>query len=671
MAIILTNRRDPLLAYARAVMPRRIRAPREFAEAEIIIPDGPYKDLPFRVATMPWTGLVLDAFAYARWRRRFGLGSVQSGKTLIFSVMPLLYHVFECRQNVIYLAPDADMAFAHFQEKGLPVIESTRFREWLPTAGAGSRGGKAKSLRFGNGARLRFMGASGSDAQRSSYTAPVIIMTEIDKMDTASQWSRETDPVRQGEARSTAYRENARIYGECTASDEGGRIYKETTLMGSHSRVFVRCPHCLKWLYPEREHFKGWQEAETVGQAYRQGAYACQHCGVLWSAQDRAHALTDPRLVHRGQEISDAGEVTGPDPDTFTLGVVWNAMHSGLVDQGDIAVKEWTAENGLLTDQGARREVVQFWWAMPFKEEARSKEISFPFLAKHAGDFQFDPLRALSDGKTAKTPIPQGVSFKVGGVDVQKDVLYIALDGFDRELTRWTLLWHVLEVVPEGSLEDPTEERMRQALDQARHILMDLYGAASMWVDVGYKYEGFQDHVVKTWCHEQSDGVNALVGRSTGQQGRITGKLQELPPGVPADIIQCRLQDDGSLLWFLDVDRLKDEVHARLFRTPGSPGYHWFAREAANEERTDRSKGPGSAGWIFSHYMRSKRVLDTVNGKTVRVWREIGRHDLWDLAGYGLAGAYVTLAELQQEEEAEKTKSPGYSEQSTRIRTKY
>jgi len=133
------------------------------------------------------------------------------------------------------------------------------------------------------------------------------------------------------------------------------------------------------------------------------------------------------------------------------------------------------------------------------------------------------------------------------------------------------------------------------------------------------------------------------------QPHSMAGKSQDLPAGVPSDLIQCRLQDDGSYLWFLDVDRIKDEVHSRLFRSPDSPGYHWFAREAANAQRTDRSKGPGNQGWIFQHYMRVKRVIeaDKRTGRTTRRWDEVGQHDLWDLAAYALAGAWVTLADLQ------------------------
>jgi hypothetical protein len=492
------------------------------------------------------------------------------------------------------------------------------------------------------------MGARGSDAQRSSYTAPVIIMTEIDKMDVASQWSRETDPVRQGEARSTAYGDAARIYGECTASNEEGRIYKETTILGSGSRVFVRCPKCRKFLYPDRDHFAGWQDAETVGQASRQATFVCQHCSAKWTEADRAKALADVRLVHKGQEITDAGKVVGDIPDTFTLGVLWNAMHSSLVTMGRIAEKEWAAENSLLSDQGAKREVLQFWWAMPDKEVLKPKELSFGMLARHTGDFSYDPLRALnSDPTIRRSPLPEGPRFYVGEVDVQKRWLYVALDGFDNDLTRWTVLWHVIEIIPEGSDEDPREDHLRRALDAARTLLIDTYGAASMWVDCGYKFEGFKDHVVKTWCHEQGDGVNGLVGRSTGQQVRMTGKVQELPPGVPSDIIQCRLQDDGSLLWFLDVDRLKDEARSRLFREPGSPGCHWFAREAANERRDGRAQGAGNHGWIFRHYVNAKQVFETVNGKIQRRWHETSQHDLHDLCAYGLAGAWVTMADLQ------------------------
>jgi phage terminase large subunit GpA-like protein len=106
------------------------------------------------------------------------------------------------------------------------------------------------------------------------------------------------------------------------------------------------------------------------------------------------------------------------------------------------------------------------------------------------------------------------------------------------------------------------------------------------------------------------------------------------------------------VLWFLNVDALKDEVHFRMFREFGSSGYHHFPREAANAKRDDRSKGPGSVGWIFSHFMRAKRTVSMKEGREKRIWEEHGRHDLWDCTAYCLGGAFVTLADILDEAQA-------------------
>ena len=156
---------------------------------------------------------------------------------------------------------------------------------------------------------------------------------------------------------------------------------------------------------------------------------------------------------------------------------------------------------------------------------------------------------------------------------------------------------------------------------------------------------------------------------------KMTGQRSELEAEVP-EFIQCRTQDNGQDLWFFDVDQIKDEVHSRLFREKGSVGCHYFPADAANPERTDRSKGAGSVGWIFTHYMRAKRVIteDRRTGRLVRVWEEHGRHDLWDLACYALGGAFVRRACLLAEQPEPKTVSAPPNHEMPRvpkIRTSY
>ena len=86
-----------LNALIKAMRPRKVRTFREFAEQEIIIPDGRYKNLKFSCAVMPWTALLLAVFTAGEYIRYFFTGSRQSGKTLCVFQIPVLYHLFEMR----------------------------------------------------------------------------------------------------------------------------------------------------------------------------------------------------------------------------------------------------------------------------------------------------------------------------------------------------------------------------------------------------------------------------------------------------------------------------------------------------------------------------------------------------------------------------------------------
>jgi hypothetical protein len=53
---------------------------REFAEAEIVIPDGPYQGRRFRCSRQPYTKLWFDAVDSGRWNRFVATGPTQSGR---------------------------------------------------------------------------------------------------------------------------------------------------------------------------------------------------------------------------------------------------------------------------------------------------------------------------------------------------------------------------------------------------------------------------------------------------------------------------------------------------------------------------------------------------------------------------------------------------------------
>lgn len=496
-------------------------------------------------------------------------------------------------------------------------------------------------------------------------------------MDQPGETSDETDPVTQMKARTDAFGDDALIYGECTTSVEGGRITVEIE-QGSNSAILLQCVHCLEWICPERPGFGGWQEAENALEAREMGRYSCEKCGVVWSEDDRQRSLLSPRLVHGGQVVSKRGVVTGDMPRTRVFGLRWNKMHSAMVKQANIAEQEWKAsklisDDDLAPGTSAEKALCQFTWVTTYKDPARAAALSYGLLARHAGDYHFDPLQ-FEDGE-----LPDGVEFTVGSIDVQRNRLYWQIDGFALDLTRWTLCYGVEELGSRESIQDPTVGDLRRALDSVRLDMMEVYKCKSVWVDTGYKWDGAIKNHVRNWCKEQGPAVHALVGRGEGMfdaMNRGKGKALKLLPSIDDNLIQVRRQPDGSRLWFFQVDALKDDLFWRLFREQGSEGYHYFPREAANETRTDRSKGQGSFGWIFSHYMRCKRVMKVVGGHERRTWVEGRTQHLWDCGIYALAGAMLTAAELKDKAAklgavTVKKERPDMPNRPGKIRTKY
>lgn len=89
---------------------------RQFAESEIIIPDGPLRGRQFRCDRQPYTGLWFQAVDSGHWNRYVATGPTQSGKTLSCFIIPLLYHLFEMEETVICGLPDMDMAGDKWRE---------------------------------------------------------------------------------------------------------------------------------------------------------------------------------------------------------------------------------------------------------------------------------------------------------------------------------------------------------------------------------------------------------------------------------------------------------------------------------------------------------------------------------------------------------------------------
>jgi hypothetical protein len=82
----------------------------------------------------------------------------------------------------------------------------------------------------------------------------------------------------------------------------------------------------------------------------------------LWTDDQRVAANRDCRLLYRGQQITDDGDITGKVAPTEALGFRWSAVNDLFVTAGDIvAADEWRAARST-DEENAEREMRQFLW---------------------------------------------------------------------------------------------------------------------------------------------------------------------------------------------------------------------------------------------------------------------------------------------------------------------
>lgn len=584
--------------------PRRIRSRAEFAEAELVIPDGPFKGRRFDFSRQPYTRLLLAEADTGHWRRHFATGPVQSGKTFITSNVPLMYHLFEVGETVIYGLPDMDMAADKWREDILPAIEATEYREYLPTRGGGSRGGTVRAIRFTNGVTLRFMTGGGGDNVRSAFTSRVVVITEVDKMDETGESSREADKITQLEARTRAYGQRACIYGECTVSVEQGRIWQELKA-GSDSRIVVPCPYCNLWVSPERDHLQGWQDATDKLGAQELAYFACPECGGKFSEQQRVDANRAGRLVHRGQEITPEGEIVGPMPRTDTLGFRWSAFNNLFLTAGDAGAAEW-ASRRKTDEENAEREMCQFWWAVP----PAPSELD---LAKLDADALQNRTRPHTKGI-----VPPQATVLSGAIDVGKWLLHYCLPAW----------WpggsgHLCDY---GRGEVPSEHLAEEVailtgLRQIRERMVavgpdgTVRHPACVLVDSGYKPDP-----VYAFVAEAGNGWLASKGYGTSREPRRYSAPKNTSSSVIAigegyHVAALKRNRRTVRLVEYDADYWKSWIHARL-TTPldadgslsfyaGQPHEHLSLSKHLTSERKTEEFEPGKG--MIVRWIRERR----------------------------------------------------------------
>lgn len=526
----------------------RLRSRLAWAEQELVIPDGEHEGTRFRSDTLPYTKLLLGEIDKRHWRRVVVTGPSQGGKTLSAFVIPTLYHLFEIKEKVICGVPDMDMAGDKWRDDLLPAIEASRYRYLLPLRGKGTKGGTPDVITFRNGSSLKFVSGGGGDKERAGKTARVLVVTETDGMDVRGGGSAESDKLAQMEARTFSYADRAQIYLECTVSTEEGFTWKKYQ-EGTASRIISPCRHCGKWVSPEREHFLGWQDAETGVAAGRSAGFFCPECGGGWSDLDRREMNLQSKLVHRGQEVTDTGEIVGTPVETDTFGFRWSAFHNLFQPSAFLGEQEWEAAQSE-DNESAELKLKQFIWCIPPKDENVEKvELTVGVVRGSARGYA-GRCSGLSRGD-----IPDGTEFLTCFVDIGKRVLTWSVSAWTGKYDRSVIDYGFFET----SLPDVVGEEVAisEALDSLRAELESRYRLDAPLVDSGHWNTVIFEFVKRSPGWRATKGI----GESTYRHPRQATDGKWPSPNGDRWYLS-HLASDGVWEVNFDADWFKHRVHA-------------------------------------------------------------------------------------------------------------
>lgn len=556
--------KNELLRWADFCVPQVLRSIRDFSEAEIIIPDGPYKGRRFRCDRQPWAGLWFDQIDSGKWQRFAATGPSQSGKTLCCYVIPTLYHLFEIGETVVCGVPKMEMAHDKWRQDFLPAIEASRFRELLPVRGKGSRGGDFDSVTFRNGATLKFMTGGGDDKSRAGFTARVVVVTEVDGLDKSSELSREADPITQLEARTRSYGHRRRIYLECTVSTEQGRIWQEYR-NGTASKIVMPCPHCDLWVAPERQNFIGWDAGETEFEAELRAMFYCPECATGWSEEQRQAANRVSKLIHKGQSAGSDGSAVGDAPQTRTLGFRWSAVNNLFASTSELGAEEWKAAKEL-DQENAEKARKQFVWCEPVQPSAEGMS-----------SVSVDSIMLRTSG-LARGELPASCVAVTIGIDIGKHLLHWVAKAWDTTPTAYTIDYGVQETNADQIGEDT-------GIMIALRTLRDSFiagwksGERVVTPTIVFVDSGNWTETVYRFCAESGAPFWPTKGFGTTQYG--SNQKYHRPQNAVQNGADWHLSRvNGIDLVEIDADAWKSRVHSRLECRKDEP----FAIQLFNEQ---------------------------------------------------------------------------------------
>ena len=539
---------------AAVVLPPPAPMPHDQFCRTLAIPDGPLRGTRYNPAGDPAHAVMAQQITSGIWQRIIAVGAVQTGKSLATILVPVLRHLTILRQPVVYSLPTITKIQEGWAGKLQPSISDSGYQSWLPDKGQGAKGSQTpKFVTFRDpqtnaraGTLYLIPGGGVSESAQAAVTASLVCVDEVDSFPSRHRVElvcKRADSY--GPRATRILTSTVKLDGE-DGSESGSIIlalYEESTA----SRLWFRCPHCGHWqpLEWDRVRYEDNDEPTAIATA----RYYCEDCGAGWTDDDRLRALSDWRLVHRGQSVDQAtGSVIGAPPPTVAFGLLWTSLDSSLRNLGHIAAEHWRATRAAASgDHGPMRSFVRDQLCRPYRgdlDDERPRHDQMGLAARaHRGHPYGD--------------IPREAEIISTGCDVQKREAWWLTLGMASDLRWWVVDFGYRSTGREHSEPTPADQIafLDAMRDRSRKIprAQDVCG-----VDVGYNTD-----LVVGWARRHQ----WLIVRG---DARGSGHREQTPGGL--SFIDIRRQQDRSLWHFIDGDAVKTELSKSLAREPGTPG---------------------------------------------------------------------------------------------------
>lgn len=467
----------------------------------------------WRTSRTPYLRDIMDSLNDPTVESIVVMSSAQVGKTECVNNI-VGYLIDQDPAPMLVLQPTLQMGEAWSKDRLAPMLRDTpALHGRIADARARDSGNTLLHKTFPGG-HITIAGAN-SPASLASRPVRVVLCDEVDRYPVSA--GTEGDPVSLARKRTATFW-NRKILLTSTPTIKGESRIEAAYEDSSRSRYWVPCEHCnkhqvLRWAQVS------WPDGEPDA-----AAYACEHCGALWSDTDKLRAL--PKGEWRA-------EVEGHPVAGFHL----NEIYSPWVSFAQMARAFLEAKK--------MPETLKTWVNTALGE-------TWEEAGEGISDSNLLTRREAYDTET----LPEGVIVLTAGVDVQDNRLELEVVGHGVDHESWGAEHKVL-------YGDPACNDVWADLDEAlRKTYATVDGRkmriAATCVDSG----GHHTSAVYDWTKERAGRRIHAVKGADGARAPW-----------PKRATRTRR---GSNLFVIGVDSLKESIYSRLRIGEPGPGYCHF-----------------------------------------------------------------------------------------------